>query len=118
LLHVPVAMAQVPASWHSSCAMQTTGVPAQTPAEHMSAVVQALLSSLVVADGKTHAPVALQAVAPHGAVPVHVVVQQKPPRQAPIAHWLLAMQLPVFPLATQWLRSLEVQLGPPACRQQ
>jgi hypothetical protein len=43
LLH-PVAAAQVPTSWHSSIATQVTAAPVQTPAWHLSPLVQALPS--------------------------------------------------------------------------
>src|SRR2546425_386128 len=45
---VAVAGLQVPAPWHWSSAVQTTGVPAQTPAWQVSPVVQALPSLQLV----------------------------------------------------------------------
>ena len=45
LLHVPLDESQVPALWHSSLAVQVTGVPAlHTPPEQVSPVVQPSLS--------------------------------------------------------------------------
>jgi hypothetical protein len=49
LLHAPVAGLHVPAEWHWSLAMQTTGaLPMHAPAWHVSEVVHALPSSHVV----------------------------------------------------------------------
>jgi hypothetical protein len=45
LEHMPVPGSQVPASWQVSCGMQTTGVPAQTPAWQESACVHRFPSS-------------------------------------------------------------------------
>src|SRR6266516_2169961 len=48
----PVAGSQVPASWHWSCAVQTTGSPlTHAPAWHASPVVHASLSSHAVPSG-------------------------------------------------------------------
>ena len=59
--HTPVAAAQVPTSWHSSRAVQTTEAPTQTPARQASPLVHGLLSSQLVpsgAGGSEHSPVA------------------------------------------------------------
>ena len=49
LEHAPVAGLQVPATWHWSDAVQTTGLaPVQTPAWHVSAWVHALPSLQLV----------------------------------------------------------------------
>jgi hypothetical protein len=42
--HVPVLGLHVPGRWHWSKAVQTTGVPVQVPAWHVSPVVHALPS--------------------------------------------------------------------------
>src|SRR5437867_6095995 len=42
--HTPVAGSQTPATWHASCALHTTGLPAQTPPWHVSARVHRLPS--------------------------------------------------------------------------
>ena len=43
--HVPLAGLQTPATWHWSCAVQTTGfAPVQTPAWHVSVCVHAFAS--------------------------------------------------------------------------
>jgi hypothetical protein len=44
----PVAGTHAPTVWHWSAPVQVTGVPAQTPAWHLSPLVQALLSLQVV----------------------------------------------------------------------
>ena len=66
LLHCPVAIAQLPATWHSSDAVQTTaGPPTQAPAMHVSSVVQPLPSLQVVpsvAAGLEQAPVVMSQV--------------------------------------------------------
>jgi hypothetical protein len=47
--HCPVAGAHVPGTWQTSVALQPTAAPAMhTPPEHVSGVVQALLSALQV----------------------------------------------------------------------
>ena len=46
--HVPLTGLQVPAPWHWSSAVQTTGLPAQAPAWQVSPVVQALASLQIV----------------------------------------------------------------------
>jgi hypothetical protein len=59
-VHAPVDMSQVPATWHSFDAVQTTAVPVQTPVRQLSLVVHALLSLQVVplaACGFVHTPV-------------------------------------------------------------
>lgn len=48
---VPFAGLQTPGMWHESAAVQTTGVPPQTPPLHMSAVEQALPSLHIVPSG-------------------------------------------------------------------
>ena len=61
LLHAPVALSQVPATWHGSDAAQTIGEPAQTPAWQTSTRVQALPSLQAMpfaAGGLLHWPVA------------------------------------------------------------
>src|SRR5207237_4513081 len=61
LQHVPVTGLQVPARWHWSSAVQRTGVPAHTPAWHVSPVVQAVPSVQIVplaTTGLEQAPVA------------------------------------------------------------
>src|SRR5205814_1115890 len=79
--HAPVAGLHVPASWHSSCAAQTTGAPGtQLPLSHTSPTVHASSSVHVLPlalAGLEHAPVAGSHVpaswqwsrAPPGAVP-------------------------------------------------
>ncbi len=59
LEHVPLVESQVPATWHSSEAVHTTGVPVQAPAWHVSAVVHASSSSQVVPVSTVHVPSAL-----------------------------------------------------------
>ena len=60
--HVPVAGSHVPAAWHWSAALQTTGwLPAHVPLSHVSVCVQALPSSHAAPSGLTgfeHVPVA------------------------------------------------------------
>src|SRR5438552_1278666 len=60
--HTPVAGLHVPASWHSSCAAQTTGAPGtQLPLSHTSPTVHASSSVHVLPlalAGLEHAPVA------------------------------------------------------------
>ena len=52
LEHAPVAMSQVPTSWHWSCAVQTTGfAPMQLPPWQVSERVQASLSVHVEPSG-------------------------------------------------------------------
>jgi hypothetical protein len=52
LEHVPVALSQVPARWHWSEAVHTTGsVPLQDPAWQVSVWVQALASLHAVPSG-------------------------------------------------------------------
>ena len=50
LLHMPVVISQVPASWHSS-AVQVMGVPVQVPVVHVSVIVHGLPSSQVDPSG-------------------------------------------------------------------
>jgi hypothetical protein len=60
-VHAPVDMSQLPATWHSSDAVQTRGVPVQAPVWQLSPVVHGLPSLQVVpfgAVGLLHAPVA------------------------------------------------------------
>jgi hypothetical protein len=63
LEHRPVAMLQVPASWHWSGAAHVTGLaPVQVPAWHVSVCVQALLSlhdAPLAFAGLEHRPVAV-----------------------------------------------------------
>jgi hypothetical protein len=63
LEHTPVVVLHVPATWHWSDAVHTTGLPpAQAPAWHVSVWVQALASLQVVplgALGFEHWPVAV-----------------------------------------------------------
>ena len=57
--HAPVAAMQVPASWHWSSGVQTTGVPWHTPPRHVSLSVQRSLSlQLPSRIGFEHTPVA------------------------------------------------------------
>jgi len=62
LLHVPVAVLQVPTSWHWSLAVHTTGLPlVQIPAWQVSGRVHGFPSSHIVpsgSDGVEHVPVA------------------------------------------------------------
>src|SRR5262244_782515 len=59
---MPVAWSHVPATWHWSCAVQTTGLaPTQVPPTHASVCVQALPSLQArpsTAGGLVQAPVA------------------------------------------------------------
>src|SRR5690242_15194605 len=90
LEHTPVAMLQVPASWHWSIAVQTTGLaPVHVPAWQVSVCVQPLpsLHMLPLALlGLEHTPVAMLqvpsswhwsiAVQTTGLAPVHVPAWQ------------------------------------------
>ena len=66
--HLPVAGSQVPASWHWSCAVQTTGfAPVQVPAWQVSLRVHALSSSQpAVFDAWTQPVTAVQESSVHG----------------------------------------------------
>jgi hypothetical protein len=59
--HTPVCVLHVPATWHWSCAVHTTGLPPwHAPTRQLSVRVQALASSHVVpsvAGGFEHVPV-------------------------------------------------------------
>jgi hypothetical protein len=60
--HAPVAGLQVPAAWHWSDGVQTTGLaPVHVPPSHVSVCVHAFPSSQFVPSGRAgfeHAPVA------------------------------------------------------------
>lgn len=87
---VPLVVLQVPATWHASLAMHTTGaLPTHVPAEQASVVVQALASSQSVPFGAAgfvqtpvvvlHVPAtwhASLAVHTTGALPTHVPEEQ------------------------------------------
>src|SRR5881296_2614658 len=64
--HSPVAVSQVPATWHWSCAVQTTGLePVHVPLSQVSLCVQALPSLHAVPlgfAGFEHCPVAVSQV--------------------------------------------------------
>jgi hypothetical protein len=61
LEQAPVAASHVPATWHWSSAVQTTGVPVQTPLRQASPAVHLSPSSQAVSSGKGEKPVALTA---------------------------------------------------------
>jgi len=78
--HWPEVGSHVPATWHWSLAVQTTGAPPQAPPVHWSAVVQALPSLQVVpsgAEGLLHCPVeGVQVPATwHGSLARHVTAE-------------------------------------------
>ena len=85
--HVPVAWSHVPATWHWSCAVQTTGLaPTQLPATHVSVWVQAFPSLHPVPSGAAlcwQTPVASQVSVVHGSwssqSAFEVQLGQKPP---------------------------------------
>ena len=106
-LEQPVAGEQVPAAWHWSSAVQPMLVPAQTPALHVSPVVQTLLSSHVLVFGAcVQAPAPSHISVVHTLLSVHAALQQT---------WFGA-QNPVAPFAkTQSLLTLQpLAPGPPA----
>jgi len=100
--HIPLIASHVPASWHSSIAVHTTGVPVQAPAVHVSPCVQALPSLQVVplaSGGYEHTPLTgLQAPAawqgPGGAHPTVTPPWQTPARQvSPVVHRLPSLHM-------------------------
>src|SRR5207244_1899277 len=96
LLQVPVAGSQVPAVWHVSSAVQTTGfAPTQAPAAQASVCVQALPSSQPLPSGLAgllQPPVAgLQTPAVwHWSAAVHTT--GFPPTQAPASQESVRVQ--------------------------
>src|SRR5437867_3086390 len=87
---VPVAGLQVPATWHWSLALQTTGLePVQMPDTHVSVWVQALPSLQVVpsvAFGFEHVPVAGSQVPPTWHWSLAVQMRELEPVQIPVWH--------------------------------
>ncbi len=92
--------------------MQAAAVPEHVPSPlHVPAEVSCPLLQVpphaVLLVGPTHAPAALQSVAPHTPVVVQVPVQQWVPvppvgPQSSLVHWSLAPHVaPAAPLATQ-----------------
>ena len=97
LLHMPVIVSQVPATWHWSSAAQVTGVPpTHAPAWQASICVQALLSEQAVPLG------ALVSAGHVSTIPAHVSAVSQASTAArqtvPAGDLVSAGQVPVLPV--------------------
>src|SRR5205823_3398771 len=104
--HLPVAGSQVPASWHWSCAVQTTGfAPVQVPAWQVSLRVHALSSSQPAVFGAWTQPVtAVQESSVHGLPSSQLraaPVQTPSEHMSPVVQAFPSSQGAVFGVLTQ-----------------